>query len=66
MTLLSDVSKLGKADARGAENLGKQIQDGFATESCRRQEDHKKMEEAMTTMRATSQRTGTKGINGWT
>ena len=31
------------------QNLGKQMQDGFATESCRRQEDYKKMEEAMTT-----------------
>ena len=31
------------------QNLGKQTQDGFATESCRRQEDYKKMEEAMTT-----------------
>ena len=31
------------------QNLGKQMQDGFATESCRRQEDYKKMDAAMTT-----------------
>ena len=45
---MSDGPKLVKADARGTE-LGKQMQDGFATESCRRQEDYKNMEEAMTT-----------------
>ena len=48
MTLLCQtVQSLGK-QMHDVQNLGKQMQDGFAAESCRRQEDYKKMEAAMT------------------
>ena len=51
------------------QNLERQMQDGFAAEISRRQEDDSKMERAMTAKfqkRATSQRTATKGHDGWT
>ena len=48
MTFLCEtVQSLGK-QMRETQNLHKQMQDGFAFASCRRQEDYKKMEAAMT------------------
>ena len=54
------------------QNLGKQMQDGFAAESRRRQQDYNKMERGHDRQdggrllkRGTSQTTGTKGDNGW-
>ena len=49
MTLLCQTIHSLDRQMQEVQNLGKQMQDGFATESCRRLEDHKKMEEAMTT-----------------
>ena len=48
MTLLCQTVQSLRRQMQEVQNLGKQMQDGFATESCRRKEDYNKMEEAMT------------------
>ena len=45
--LCQTVQSLGK-QMQEVHNMGKQMQDGFSAESCRRQEDYKNMEAAMT------------------
>ena len=48
MTLFCQTVQSWGRQMQEVQNVGKQMQDGFATESCRRQEDYKKMEAAMT------------------
>ena len=48
MTLLRQTVQSLERQMQEVQNLGKQIQDGFATESCRRQENYKKTKAAMT------------------
>ena len=46
--VVCDCAKSGQADASCAKTWEKQMQDGFAAESLRRQEGYKNMEETMT------------------
>ena len=48
MTLLCQTVHSLARQMQEVQKMGEQLQDGFATDSCRRQEDYKKMEEAMT------------------